>query len=151
MINVNYLKSKIFIVYVVPQLWIGPCLYCFLKQTKNGMNFCVSFINHDIYKPLGGSKFGSAFHSSEIDFILLGLFNRGDHFLITAGFGIEVCDCMCMPLYMPKTTETCKKSMPCLIKKSSRCVADHIFKTSRKQCQMLSSLWQNKNYWIKGT
>ena len=53
------------------------------------MNFCVSFINHNIYKPLGGSKFDAAFHSSEIDFILLGLFNRGDHFLITAGFGIR--------------------------------------------------------------
>ena len=36
-----------------------------------------------------------------------------------------------MPLHMPETSETCKnKSMPCLIQKVLRYVADHTSKTS---------------------
>ena len=35
-----------------------------------------------------------------------------------------------MPLHMPKTLETCKNSMPCLIKKASRCAADRTSKTT---------------------
>ena len=41
----------------------------------------------------------------------------------------EVCECMRMPLHMPKT-ETCKKSRPCLIQKASRCVADNMSKAT---------------------
>ena len=36
----------------------------------------------------------------------------------------EACNHMHMPLHMPK------KSMPCLIKKASRCAADHTSKTT---------------------
>ena len=36
----------------------------------------------------------------------------------------EACNHMHMPLHIPKTLEMCKKSMPCLIKKALRCVAD---------------------------
>ena len=42
----------------------------------------------------------------------------------------EAYDGMCMPLYMPKTLETCKKNTPCLIKTASRCEGDHISKTT---------------------
>ena len=42
----------------------------------------------------------------------------------------EACDRTHTPLHMPETLETCKKSMPCLIKKPSRCVADHMSKTT---------------------
>ena len=41
-----------------------------------------------------------------------------------------MCNCTCMPLHMPKTSETCQKSTPCLIKKASRCVAVCTSKTT---------------------
>ena len=44
----------------------------------------------------------------------------------------KVCDRTRMPLHTPETLETCKKkSMPCLIKKVSRCVADHTSITAK--------------------
>ena len=36
----------------------------------------------------------------------------------------------CAPLHKPKTLETCKKSMPCLIQKASRCATGRTSKTS---------------------
>ena len=42
----------------------------------------------------------------------------------------ETCDRTRMPLHMPKTLETCKKSTPCLIQKASKCAADCTSKTS---------------------
>ena len=42
----------------------------------------------------------------------------------------EACDCTRMPLHMPKTLETCKKRMPFLIQKASRCAADRTSKTT---------------------
>ena len=41
----------------------------------------------------------------------------------------EACDCMGTSLHLPKTLETCKKSMLCLVKKASMCAADHMSKT----------------------
>ena len=43
----------------------------------------------------------------------------------------EVCNCMRTPLHTPKTLDTCKESMPCLIKKASRCAADSTSKTTK--------------------
>ena len=42
----------------------------------------------------------------------------------------EACDHTSMPLHMPKTLETRKKSTPCLIKKASRCATDYTSKTT---------------------
>ena len=42
----------------------------------------------------------------------------------------ELYDRTCMPLHMPKTLETCKKNMPGLIQKASRCAADRTSKTT---------------------
>ena len=41
----------------------------------------------------------------------------------------EACDRKCTPLHMPKT-ELCKKNIPCLVQKASRCAADCTSKTS---------------------
>ena len=41
----------------------------------------------------------------------------------------EACDRKRTPLHMPKT-ELCKKIIPCLVQKASRCAADCISKTS---------------------
>ena len=38
---------------------------------------------------------------------------------------------MRMPLHMPETLESAKKSMPCLIKKALRCAADGTSKTAK--------------------
>ena len=47
----------------------------------------------------------------------------------------EACDCTRMPLHTSKTLETCKKSVPCLIKKASKCAEDRtsftFYKTHR--------------------
>ena len=42
----------------------------------------------------------------------------------------EACDRMHMPLHTPETLEACKKTMPSLIKKASRCAADRTSKTT---------------------
>ena len=43
---------------------------------------------------------------------------------MTQALAYEACDCAHMALHMPETLEMCKKSMPCLIEKASRCAAD---------------------------
>ena len=56
------------------------------------------------------------------------VYQKSQYYLQQA-LAYETCDCTQMPLHTPKTLETCKKSMPCLIKKASRCVIDWMSKT----------------------
>ena len=56
------------------------------------------------------------------------VYQKSQYYLQQA-LAYETCDCTQMPLHTPKTLETCKKSMPCLIKKASRCVIDRMSKT----------------------
>ena len=52
------------------------------------------------------------------------------NFISLQALAYEACDHTRMPLHMPKTLETCKKSTPCLIKSSLRCVTDHTSKAT---------------------
>ena len=52
------------------------------------------------------------------------------NFISLQALAYEACDHTRMPLHMPKTLETCKKSTPCLIKSCLRCVTDHTSKAT---------------------
>ena len=57
------------------------------------------------------------------------VYQKSQWYYLQQALAYETCDCTQMPLHTPKTLETCKKSMPCLIKKASRCVIDRMSKT----------------------
>ena len=57
------------------------------------------------------------------------VYQKSQWYYLQQALAYETCDCTQMPLHTPKTLETSKKSIPCLIKKASRCVIDRMSKT----------------------